>query len=491
MANSEQSGGVQNMGDWAYQSELSEDSPDYVEREELEAVDERPSAAGLITLIAVFLIPKSLVASSWGRYIPLPLGLYIWWSQMWFLVFAFIAVIARGSGMFSNKISKSTKHWYLMPILLLGLLQIVSLTWNGRSTVERGYSFLQTVYMCAPALTAVMLVSGLSYTNRLKVVCGLVIILTFVVLVYLGLSFVFPGLRPSASWMYRIVPGLGFIRVFGPLGKSTTLNFILFPMLGFTTGMLFIPGYSKGFWGFITFVIFVTIVGTGSRGAVLCIAALGVLILVTLRVFTALKVVMPVALILVVVTFFTGVPKRYFEMIDTARTETYKTAFRVFTSRPRNMIVGVGHGGMYSMLHDDTLRRRQRRLRWFLSTMETEFGFTLRSAHSTFTQVLVETGLVGFLLLITVLLWALRRFLGKRYRRCRDPWTIQARLTLAGCAASMVFMIPNTFFFNLPWLVFIWSIFVITSAETVAENSWLAENEQVRATDESADYFDE
>lgn len=491
MSNSEQPGGVQSMGDWAYQIEGSESAPDYVEGQELEAVDERPSATALIALIALFLLPKSLVASSWGRYIPLPLGLHIWWTQMWFIVLAFTAVLIRGSGMFSNRILKSTKRWYLMPILFLGLLQIISLTWNGRSTLERGYSFLQTVYMCAPVLTAVMLVSGLSYANRIKVVYGVVIILTFVFLVYLGLSFLFPGLRPSASWMYRIVPGLGFIRVFGPLGKSTTLNFILFPALGFAIGMLFVPGHSKGFWGLITFIIFTTIVGTGSRGAVLCMAAFGILILVTLRVFKALKVIVPVMLILVVVIFFTGVPQRYFEMMDESRTETYKTAFRVFKSRPRNAIVGVGNGGMYSMLHDDTLRRLHLRLRWYLSTQETEFGFTLRSAHSTFTHVLVETGLVGFMLLMTILLWALRRFLGKRYRRCRDPWTIQARLTLAGCAASMVFMIPNTFFFNLPWLVFIWSIFVITAAETVAESSWLAENEQVRAADESPCYPEE
>jgi O-antigen ligase len=476
---------VESGGDWAYEIDGSESSPVYIEGNALEAVNERPSAAGLIALIAVFLLPKSLVAATWGRYIPLPFGLYIWWSQMWFLVFALMVVLARGLGMFSGRISKSTKRWYLVPILLLGLLQITSLMWNGRPPLEKGYSFLQTVYMCAPVLTAVLLVSGLSYANRIKVACGVVLILTFVVLVYMGLSFAFPELRPSTAWMYRIVPGLGFIRVFGPLGKATTLNFILFPVLGFTTGMLFVPGYSKTFWGLITFVIFATIVGTGSRGAVLCMAAFGILILVTLRVVKALKVIVPVALILGGVTIFTGIPQRYLEMVDPGRTETYKTAFRAFSSRPRNVIVGVGNGGMYSMLHDNTIRGLRGQQRWYLLTKETEFGFTLRSAHSTVTQVLVETGSVGFLLLMTVLLWVLRRFLGRRYRRCRDPWTIQARLTLAGCAASMVFMIPNTFFFNLPWLVFIWSMFVITAGETVAESSWLAENEQAYAACQS------
>lgn len=491
MTDPEQPVGAQSVGDWSYEIEESESSPVYVEDQQPEMVDERPSPTTLIVLIAFFLLPKSLVASNWGIDIPLPFGLYIWWAEMWFIVFAFTAAVARCLGMFSNGISKSTKRWYLMPILLLGFLQIVSLTWNGRSTLERGYSFLQTVYMCVPVLTAVLLFSGLPYVNRMKVVCGVVLILTFVILVYLGLSFAFPGLRPSAAWMHRIVPGLGFIRVFGPLGASTTLNFILFPALGFTIGMLFVPGHSKGFWGLITFVIFATIVGTGSRGAVLCMAAFGILILVTLRVFKALKVVIPVAIILSGVIFFTGIPQRYFEMIDPPRTETYKTAFRVFSSRPRNVIVGVGNGGMYSMLHDDTLRRIHGRLRWYLHSEETEFGYTLRSAHSTFTHVLVETGLLGFMLLMTALLWAMRRFLGQRYRWCRDPLTIQARLTLAGCIASMVLMIPNTFFFNLPWLVFIWSIFVITAAETVAESSWFEENEQMYAADESFSYSEE
>jgi O-antigen ligase len=487
-----QSSGVESADDWAYEVEGAESSAVYIEGQELEMDNERPSAKALIVLIAFFLLPKGLVASSWiSNYVPLPFGLYASWADLWSIVFAFTVVLARVLGMFSNGILRSTRRWYLMPILLFGILQTVSLSWNGRPPLERGYSFVQTVLMCAPVLTAVLLVSGLSYANRMKVVCGLILILTFLVLVYLGLSFVFPGLRPSSAWKYRIMPGLGFIRVFGPLAPSTSLNFVLFPALGFTMGMLFVPGRSKVFWGLITFVFFVTIIGTGSRGAVLCMAAFGILILVTLSITKALKVIVPVALIFGAVIFFTGIPERYFTMEDTYRTDTYKTGFRAFSFRPRNVIVGVGHGGLYSLLHDNTLRRLHGKTTWYLKTKDTEFGFTLTNSHSTILQSLIETGIVGFVLLMTALLWVLRRFLGRRYRRCRDPWTMQARLTLAGCAASMVLMITSVFFYHVCWLVFIWSILAVTAAETTAESSWYSATHQLYAADESLHYSDE
>jgi len=344
--------------------------------------------------------------------------------------------------------------------------------------------------MVLPVLTAVLLVSGLSYINRMKVVCWLVLILTFIMFVYMGLSFAFPGLRPSTAWIDRLAPGLGFIRVFGPLSPSTSLNFILFPILGFTTGLLFIPGRSKAFWGFITFVIFVTIIGTGSRGAILCMVAFVLLLLVALRVFRALKVITPVALILGTVLLFTGLPKRFVTMEDPSRSETYKTAFRVFTSSPGNVIIGTGHGGFYSLLHDNTLRILHGRGAGYLHSRETEFGYSLTNSHSTYFQALIETGLIGFVLLMIALLWIIRFLLGRRYRQCLDPWTIQARLTLAGCTASMVLMITSVFFYNLPWLVFIWSIFAITATETTAESSWLLENEPAYEADELAYYSD-
>ena len=280
---------------------------------------------------------------------------------------------------------------------------------------------------------------------------------------------------------------LGFIRVFGPLGQATTLNFVLFPALGFAISLFFVPGRSKAFWGFVTFFFLTAIILTGSRSAVLALWSFFLLCLLVSRI-RSLKVLVPIGALFGITSLFVDIPERYFALIDRSRTETYKTAYRTFSSRPRNVVIGVGNGGMYSMLHDNTMRRLHNRAddRYYLATKYTDFGFTLRSAHSTFGQVLVETGVVGFGLLIIPLLWMLRRLLGQRYRRARDPWTIQGRLVLASCVASMAFMTVNTFFFNLPWLVFIWILFAITGAETVAETSMLAETDLAHPVEEFA-----
>lgn len=100
-------------------------------------------------------------------------------------------------------------------------------------------------------------------------------------------------------------------------------------------------------------------------------------------------------------------------------------------------------------------------------------------------QALVETGILGFMLLMIPLLWVLKRFFGRQYRQFRDPWTIQARLTLAGCLASMALLITSVFFYNVPWLMFIWSLFAITAAETVVENRWFAETDLAYADSDS------
>ena len=58
-----------------------------------------------------------------------------------------------------------------------------------------------------------------------------------IVAVYVMLSFVFPSWRLSAAWANLITPALGFIRVYGPLGSSTTLNLVLVPALAVSLGV--------------------------------------------------------------------------------------------------------------------------------------------------------------------------------------------------------------------------------------------------------------
>jgi hypothetical protein len=491
MANLAQSEEMRYTGDFYYETAGPEDYLLYDEDEAIRAAMERPGPKMLIMFIAIFVLLKSLIPATRTFWVPLPFGFYLRSEMALMLVFAGIVVLGRILSIFSYRISKVTKNKLLIPILLLGLLQTISMAWNGQDGLHKGYSLLETVFMCTSVLAAVLLVSGLSYVNRMKVASWLAIILTFVFLVYMGLSFLFPGLRPSAAWLSRLVPTLGFIRVFGPLGAATTLNFILFPVLGFTAGQLFIPNRSKMFWGLITFFTFSVIISTGSRGAVLCLAAFFVFTIMGLGVSKALKFLIPVAFVLGIVILFVEIPERFVVLADRERAETYKTGLRAVTSSPQSFVAGVGHGGLYSSLHDNTLRMLYGEGYEFLFSRETEWGFTLTSAHSTFTNVFVETGILGLTVLMIPLLWILRQLFGRRYSRYRDPITIQAKMILAGCAGSIAFMAANTFFVSKPWLVFLWSVFVIVGAETLAETKRLAESEQSCEADELVSYEEE
>jgi|GEM_PF-5759140 len=488
MAELVHSNGIQNKGGFDYEMDRSEDYFLFDEGQPLKAVRERPSPMMLVMLMTVFLLIASMIPSTKNFWVPLSYGFYLRSGRALILVFAGIVVLAKILGIFSYHISKDTKRKFLAPILLLGLLQIISLAWNGQDGIHKGYSFLQTVFMCAPVLTAVLMVSGLSYYSRIKVASWLTIILVFIFCVYISMSFLFPGLRPSAAWLDRAVPTLGFIRVFGPLGGSTSLNFVILPALGFSVGQLFVPSRSKILWGAITAILLIAAIGTGSRGAVLCLGAFCILILLTLRITKALKFLLPVVLVLGIVIAFTGIPERFLTMQDTARIETYKTGLRALTSSPRNFFVGVGHGGLYSLLHDNTIRMLKGLAFSHMATKETEFGFTLTNSHSTILQPLFENGVLGFAIMVIPLLWIFTRLFGRHYRKYHDPLTIQARMTLAGCTASMVLMLTSVFFFHTTWLVFIWAIFVIAGTETMAETRWLAESGRPREADELTYY---
>jgi len=465
---------MRNTGDFDYSSDRSEDYLLYDQA----PVIERPGPMTLVFLIAVFLFAKGLVPATKGFWISLPFGFHLRSGMALILVFAGIVLLGKTIGIFSYHVSKDTNRRFLLPILLLGLLQMISMGWSSQDGIHRGYSFLQTIFMILPVVISVVMISGLSYSSRMKVVSGSALIIIFILCVYLGMSFLFPGLRPSSAWLDRIAPGLGFIRVFGPLGASTSLNFVMFPVLGFSVGQLFVPSRSKILWGSIAAILLMCIIGTGSRGAILCLGAFIMLALVTLGAIKALKFLIPAMFAFGVIILIKGVPERFLEFQDSARFETYRTGFRVLTSSPRNFFFGVGHGGLYSLLHDNTMRSLRGLGFAHMATKETEFGFTLTNSHSTILQPLFENGVIGFLLLMIPLFWIVTRLFGRHYRKHRDPVTLQARMTLAGCTASMVLMLTSVFFFHASWLVFIWSIFAIAGVETVSETRWLAESEQ-------------
>jgi len=384
------------------------------------------------------------------------------------LIFAGVVVLFRVFGEFSYGIDRSCKFWVLVPVLLLGGWQIVSITWNDRDADMRWYSLLQSLLMCAALTSGVLLASGLPFASRVRLARWVAMVVTAITAVYAGLSFVFPGWRPSASGMDIATQGLGFIRLFGPLGTATTLNFILTPILGLCVGMMFLPRTFKPFWAVMSLFIVVCILATGSRGGLVCFAALAFFLVVRVR-LRSLLFLGPVILTLVIVVMLAGVPERFRHLEDQSRFATYATALRAWIAQSENVILGTGHGALYSKLHDDALRSFLNEDRWFLLDEETPFGYTLRNSHSALVRSLAETGPLGFLLQCAPLVWILGRLLLPRYGHVGHSATLFARSVLAGCAATIPYMALEEFFVSAFWIVTLWTMFVVIGAETAAD----------------------
>jgi hypothetical protein len=425
----------------------------------------RPSAWSILILLACFLLPVSLVPSTWGTFFRVPPLPYIWWTDNLLLAFGIVVVGFRLLGGSGARIHASTRRWFLLPSLTLGIWQTMSLAWNDRDGFMTLYSFQQSLLMCSALLAGTMLTSGLGLGERLRLARWLAVLVSWIVAVYAGLSFVFPAWRPSYEWSDLSTKGLNFIRLFGPLGTSTTLNFALTPVLGVCVGMLFLPRTWKLFWGGLALFVVACIVATGSRGGLVSFAAFCLLLLVSLRLRSILFLA-PVGMILAGIVLFVGAPDRFRDLEDRSRFDTYDTALRVWSFRPRNVVMGAGHGALYSKLHDDSLRYIEQQGRWYLVDEKTPFGYTLRNSHSALLRSLVETGAIGFLLQCVPLLWLMGRLLLPRPGG-REPRALFGRSVLAGCSAMIAYMAVEEFFISAFWVVLLWTMFAVIGAETV------------------------
>ena len=424
-----------------------------------------PSSGIVVAVIACFLLPISLIPSSKGFFFHLPFLPAVWWKTNLIVLFCILVVCLRPFLGYSRSRSKPTRCWFLWPLLLLSAWQIVSLAWNDRDGLMKSYSLLQSIFMAAAVTSGVLLSSGMSLEGRTRLGRGVAIVLALIFAVYLGLSFVLPSWRPSSQYIDRSDMALGFIRMFGPLGRSTTLLFILLPVLGYSMGMLFIPGRSRPFWiGMSLFFLFATI-ATGSRGALVCLAAF-VLCLVTSLRLRAAWLLLPPMMLLPFVLMATGIPERFTQFEDRVRLETYATAMRAFSDSPSNVLFGTGHGELYSVLHDTTDRKALHKDRWYLLTDTNAFGFTLRSSHTAILRTLTETGIVGFVFLAIPIFWVTKRLFWPRIPVGGDPYGMHANCALAGCVAVVPYMFLDEFFVSAYWIVFLWCLFVVIGAES-------------------------
>lgn len=437
-------------------------------RSESEAAPLSPTNAplGFLTALAMLVfLAVSLVPASYGRYFPLTDDVDIYWHNL--LLFAFFGLLLGTRILYISRWRITSAAWWklLVPFVALGVWQLLSISWNDREPVLRAYSALQSVNMIVAVTSGVLLISGMAMQQRQKLILRLSLIFVAVGIVYMLLSFAFPSLRPSHEWRDRTATGLGFIRVHGPLGTSTTLLYVLSIVLGFGLGNLM--GLGSRRWGLlITIFGGLMLLGTGSRGGLLCFGILALCLGYVVGLGRWLALVAAVVVIGGMAFAFTGIPERYLSFEDRARAETYRTAMNALFAEPEHFAIGVGHGELYSKLHDDTRRKQILETRWYLLSRQTEYGWSLRNSHSVFIRTLAETGLIGLLLLMIPVSWILLSIVRARRLSRYNKQALPAMAAVCGAGAALAYMCLDEFFVSSEWLV------VLFVALTVGGLEW-------------------
>jgi O-antigen ligase len=104
--------------------------------------------------------------------------------------------------------------------------------------------------------------------------------------------------------------------------------------------------------------------------------------------------------------------------------------------------------------------------RWYLISEQTDFGETLRSSHTALMRTLVETGIVGGVLLYGTFGWIALHLL-RRASPERRPFVMEGKALLAGCVGVIPNMALDEFLVGAPWIVFLWLLYVVLGSEMV------------------------
>jgi len=421
---------------------------------------------GGFIILALFLGLKAIVPGVYDRW-QWVLGVQLHHSQILLILMTFVVLVYRIIYRRSNDYSKSTRKYFFYPLLALGFLEILSLAWSGSEYKRQ--MFMYAVYMLCALLSSVLLVSGLTKANRKRFMNNLTVFLAFILFVYIGLSFIFPSLRVSSKYYETVTAGLGWARVHGPLVGSAAMGFLVLPVAAYCFGMGIGTGKRKLLWFLLAAYFLLVVLLSGSRAGLL-----GGLFLLALLAISQLKRILWVLIAIISITMFAimiwGIPERFKYLQDIDRVESYKTGLRAFSSNSSAYLIGLGHGDFYRTSGDIKRRGFSRFAKdrgEYCRT--TKYGFTLERSHSTYIKTLVETGIVGFLLVTTPLVWIFRRCFSGRYRKIMTPEMIQARMTLLGVIATFPLMALDHYIIQNFWIFLIWSIYVVSAAETVLE----------------------
>lgn len=268
-------------------------------------------------------------------------------------------------------------------------------------------------------------------------------------LLYTAESFLALGLRSSETKAWT---DFGIQRVRGPLFGSSTGPFLLLPFLAFALQELVSGARQRLFKLLVAVSLLVTYFSLGSRAGLLALAFFFLLLIAVTRSprqkFYAVTLLSVVTLLAGLLVFSVATPERLLSLEDSARTTTYEAAARMALDRTAaENLAGSGYGSQWAWyLPDVEDGGANNNGRFF---QDTRYGVVLYHPHSTFLLLLVELGLPGVLLALT-LAAALVGLLMRARRGSR------LQIFACGIASSGLFMGFDLFLFKGPAISALW-----------------------------------
>lgn len=229
---------------------------------------------------------------------------------------------------------------------------------------------------------------------------------------------------------------IGFRRLYGPLGHSTSLGLILIPVSGYSLYLLRIRPKMRYLFSF--FMAGILTILTGSRVAIFGYTAL--LLYYLLNRFRA-RVVLPFVLsVVVLLLLYKDIvplfpqklnPFNKSTYLDNRRFRAFLTCCNAWLSTPISFFFGVGYNEIVLVTK-----------KWFLSAaglmrhedIVTKYGWLPGGPHSIFNWAISSTGLVGLLLRCSFIYHFVFRVTRKIGRIFYEPYSV---LIVSVCISSL------------------------------------------------------
>ncbi len=298
----------------------------------------------------------------------------------------------------------------------------------------------------------------------------LVLFLGALCLIYTAESIFNIGLRSEEG--RSLGSDFGIQRVRGPLFGPSTGYLLLLPAIGWSLRSFF-EKRGRKFWAFmITSTLLGTLLGLGSRAALILLACY--IVALALMMKQLKKKILTAALLAILsagaafVIYGQADTQRLQSFEDNHRKTTHETAWNIVaTEGPISFLTGRGYGSVWSWYRRDALRGD-----WIAvgdNTILTGYGASLYHCHSTLLEVFVEFGLPGVVWLCG-LFWAILRLPSKSNE---TSW----RAFTWALAISMISFGFDLFLFkevrvNCIWWLFVFAAFALSQRDRLLRETF-------------------